>query len=170
MKLKHKILIIATLITSTFFICGTEINTLQDKECTKENVYLAIKQLGIQHADIVFAQIMLESANLKSRLTITNNNFLGMRQAKKRETTAIRSKNGYAEYINWYTCICDYLLYQQNILKNKEVTKSQYLAIISKKYSESRDYKTRLNRVMRENKLFVKQQDSLYNSLTNNQY
>jgi len=168
MKLKYKILIVATLITSTFFICGTEINTLKDKECTKENVYLAIKQLGIKHADIVFAQIMLESSNLKSKLTKTNNNFFGMKQANKRETTSIGSLHGYAMYDNWYSCVVDYLLYQQNILKNKTVTKTQYLAIISKKYSECSTYKQRIKRVIKENKIFLRQQDSLYHTLACN--
>ena len=36
MKLKYKILIVATLITSTFFICGTKINTLKIKNILKK--------------------------------------------------------------------------------------------------------------------------------------
>ena len=162
MKLKHRILIATTLIISTFFIYGTNINPLKNEECSRENVYMAIKQLNIEHADVVFAQIILESSNLKSKLAKTNNNFLGMKQAKKRETTAIGSKNGYARYSNWYDCINDYLLYQQNILKNKKITKTQYITLIGKKYSETKDYKKRLSRVMKENKLFIRQQDSLY--------
>lgn len=162
MKLKHRILIIITLITSIFFIYGTNVNPLKNKECNRENIYLAIKQLNIKYADVVFAQIILESSNLKSKLAKTNNNFIGMKRAKKRETTAIDSKNGYAKYNNWYDCINDYLLYQQNILKNNKITKSQYITLIGKKYSETRDYKRRLSRVMKENKLFIKYQDSLY--------
>ena len=150
-----------------FFIQGTpdRLSDIKTSECTPENVYIAIKQLGIKHPDVVFAQFLLESNNLSSKLVTSNNNLMGMRLAKKRETTAIESKSGYASYASWYSCVADYLFYQINITKNKNLTKNQYINLIGRLYSQTSDYKSRIVRVLKENKSFIKTQDSLF--LTN---
>jgi len=166
--MKKSLVLVILIAFCGLFLCFTDSNIEKSKELNKENLYQAIKEMNIIHPDIVFAQIMLESSNLKSKLTKTNNNFFGMKQANKRETTSIGSLHGYAMYDNWYSCVVDYLLYQQNILKNKTVTKTQYLAIISKKYSECSTYKQRIKRVIKENKIFLRQQDSLYHTLACN--
>ena len=160
--MKKLLLILLVIVVGFSFFCGTEFEKpLRERECTKENVYLALKQLNIKFVDIAFAQIMLESGNLKSKLSITNNNIIGMRYPRKRETTSLGSKNGYAKYLTWFDCIIDYMLYQKNVINGKDITRPQYLALLNKKYSESTDYKNRLIRIIKENKFFIKQQDSL---------
>jgi Mannosyl-glycoprotein endo-beta-N-acetylglucosaminidase len=161
MKKKLFMVLLAVLVSFSF-ICGTSDNSLYTKSCNPQNVYFAIKQLGIKHPDIVFAQILLESDNLNSKLVMSNNNLMGMRLPKKRETTAIQAKCGYAMYASWYSCVADYLLYQLHITKNKDLNRTQYLNLIGRLYSETSDYKSRIRRVLKENKYFIKTQDSLY--------
>ena len=166
--MKKLILILIVILVGFSFICGTTDNSLATKECTPQNVYLAIKQLGIKHPDVVFAQILLESNNLTSKLVSSNNNLMGMRLPKRRETTAIESRFGYAFYTSWYACVSDYLLYQLNVMGNRVMTKTQYLNLIGRKYAEVKDYKSRIKRVMNENKEFIKTQDSLFADQNNN--
>jgi uncharacterized FlgJ-related protein len=160
--MKKTLLLLTVLLASVLFICNSTLESVKNMQCTKENVYMEIKRSGIEHADVVFAQIMLESANLKSALTKTNNNFLGMKLPQKRQTTAIGEFKGYAKYIGWQDCVKDYLLYQNHVTKNKKMTRNQYLAFIGKKYSECGTYKKRILRVIKTNRDFIKTQDSLY--------
>lgn len=160
--MKKAIILMTFAVICNIFICYTDQESIKDKICTKENVYIEIKKAGILHADIVFAQIMLESANLKSKLTKTNNNFLGMKFPNKRQTTAIGEIHGYAKYFGWQDCIQDYLLYQNYVLRNKKMSRNQYLAFIGKKYSECGTYKKRILHVIKSNTQFMRTQDSLY--------
>ena len=160
--MKKIILIMSMMIFGGLFMCYTNINPLSNKECTKENVYAALKELKVTYPDVVFAQIMLESGNLKSQLSRTHNNFLGMKMPKKRATTAITSKGGYAVYRDWYSCLEDYFLYQKSILDKKDMTKKQYISFIGKKYSQCSTYKQRVLRVIKENRNVIQSQDSLY--------
>jgi len=160
--MKKITLILLVIIMSGIFLCFSNTENEKTKQFTKENVYQSIKRTGIEFADIVFAQIILESGELKSKLTKTNNNFLGMKMPEKRETIAVGEFHGYAQYAGWEDCIQDYLLYQNYIFRKKKMTRSQYLAFIGKKYSECGAYKNRILRVIKENRTFIKTQDSLY--------
>lgn len=160
--MKKIILTLLACIAGAGFLCYTNTETVQDKRCTKENVYQALKREGVQFVDIAFAQIMLESGELKSRITRTNNNFLGMKMPAKRETTAIAEINGYAFYPGWEACIKDYVLFQRYVIKGKHMTRGQYLAFIGKRYSECSTYKKRVLRVIKENREFMRTQDSVY--------
>lgn len=160
--MKKIVLLLIIMVLNGAFLCYTDSESIKDKQCTKENVYMAIKKSGILHPDVVFAQIMLESANLKSKLTKTNNNFLGMRFPNKRQTTAIGEFHGYAKYFGWEDCVQDYLLYQNYVLRNKKMNRNQYLTFIGKKYSECGTYKKRILRLIKDNSAFIRTQDSLY--------
>jgi uncharacterized FlgJ-related protein len=160
--MKKIILLIILTIISGAFMCFSNTKAEESKQCTKENVYQSIKKSGIEFTDIVFAQIILESGELKSKLTRCNNNFLGMKMPEKRETTAIGKSHGYALYAGWEDCVQDYLLYQNYTFRKKKMTRNQYLSFIGKSYSECGTYKNRILRVIKENREFIKMQDSLY--------
>lgn len=160
--MKKALILMAFAAVCSVFMCYTNEDSIKDKLCTKENVYMEIKRTGIQHADIVFAQIMLESANLKSKLTKTNNNFLGMKLPSKRPTTAVGEFHGYAKYFGWQDCVQDYLLYQNHVIGNKKMSRNQYLSYIGKKYSECGTYKKRILRVIKQNREFLRVQDSVF--------
>ena len=128
----------------------TSINWTTDEEelrcaqCTKDTVQAALKSLDVKYADVVYAQIMLESGDLKSKLVLMNNNLLGMRHPKKRQTTSTKSTHGYATYTDWYACLEDYVLYQQNVLKSKNLSKKQYIAYLARTYAKDPQYKVKL--------------------------
>lgn len=165
--MKKLILILGIIFIGLFFVRGKRDESFVQKELNQKNLYFAIRQLGIKHADIVFAQIILESDNLSSKLVEKNNNLLGMRLPKKRNTTASNSKGGYAVYDNWYASVVDYHLFQKffydNFHKkypNKELTDAQYLNKISKNYAEASDYSIRVKRVLKENFQLIKEMKS----------
>jgi len=160
--MKKVLLLILITIASGAFLCFYNTDNEKSKQCTKENVYLELKRSGVAYVDVVFAQILLESAELKSHITRSNNNFLGMKMPTKRPTTAAGQLNGYALYPGWEACIQDYLLYQKSILEKKPLTRSQYMAFIGKRYSECGTYKKRILRVIKENREFMRSQDSVY--------
>ncbi len=122
---------------------------------SKENLVRVLNDLEVQHVDIVFAQALLESAEFKSNVFKTRNNLFGMKVPGKRPTVASNvGKKGYAHYDNWVQSVEDYRLYQNYVTKNKDLSRSQYLSIIAKSYSQTSDYVTRLNRVIKQNKKY----------------
>lgn len=122
----------------------TEEEELRCLQCSKDTVTQALKQLDIKYSDVVLAQVMLESGNLSSKLTRLNNNLLGMRHPKKRETTSLGSNKGYAYYTDWYSCLEDYYLYQKAVLSKKNLTKHQYINYLAKTYAKDPQYKAKL--------------------------
>lgn len=159
--------IVAIIILSGLFICGTEVReTYRDKECTRENVYQAIRDCGIDNPHVVFAQMSIESGNFGSKLTVSNNNIAGMRMPNKRQTTAVGEKKGYAFYIDWFSSVSDYLLYQKMLTKEKKFTDKQYIAKMSKRYAEDPGYKLKITKKMKDPEMvsFYKVQDSIYQS------
>lgn len=121
---------------------------------TKENLLNVMRDMDIRHIDIVFAQAMLESGALKSKMCREKNNLFGMKVATRRETTAT-NKKGYASYSHWIESVKDYKLYQDYVTKKKDCSRSEYLFIIAKGYSETPDYVARLNNVIKKNKFIL---------------
>jgi uncharacterized FlgJ-related protein len=126
----------------------------ESQELTKANLVNYMKEMNIRHIDIAFAQAMLESGALKSKMCREKNNLFGMKVAMRRQTTAI-NKKGYAAYTHWTESVKDYKLYQDYVTKNRDCTRSEYLYIIAKRYSETPDYVSRLKRVIETNKLIL---------------
>ena len=147
-----KILILVSLsVASVLFVRGvTEEQDLRKTECNKVTVYQALKNLNVKYIDVVYAQVMLESGELSSKIFRLNNNMLGMRQPKVRETTSIGNTNGYATYCDWYSCLEDYALYQKDVIEDRQMTKKQYIAYLSKHYAQDPQYKTKIMRKMRD--------------------
>lgn len=146
-------------------MCGTPVEVqLKDRACTSENVYMAIREIGIKFPDLVFTQTMLESANLKSRISIQNNNIFGMRLAKKRPTTAIGESGGYAVYADWYSCVLDYYEYQKFVIHEKAISEAKYLGILGKRYAENKHYVAVLKKNKKGFAPILATYDSVYNS------
>ena len=112
--------------------------------------------------------MMLESAELNSKLAKTNHNFFGMRLAKRRPTTAIGERGGYAIYASWYDCVLDYAMYQEYMLKERVLTKTKYLVFLGHHYAEDKAYIAKIKRNMKTNKGLVYSCDSMYSELTKN--
>jgi len=149
--MKKIIIVVALAVASVLFVRGvTEEQDLRKTECNKITVYQALKNLNVKYIDVVYAQVMLESGELSSKIFRLNNNMLGMRQPKVRETTSIGKTHGYATYCDWYSCLEDYALYQQNVIEDRQMTKKQYIAYLSKHYAQDPQYKTKIMRKMKE--------------------
>lgn len=91
-------------------------------------------EVGVHNVDVAIKQILYHTDNLTC---ITDNNLFGMKYPKKRETTAISSKNGYAQYNSWQASVLDYKFWQ-SCFKVAEMQPSEYVQrIIDIGYVES---------------------------------
>lgn len=110
---------------------------------TDKMLAFAIRDMEIQYPELVYRQVILESGNLKSKLTTRQNNLFGMKMPRKRFTFASdKGKYNYAKYESWAHSVADYKIYQgDNIIKNYESF------LTKRKYSETKDYIKRLHRI-----------------------
>lgn len=118
---------------------------------TDETALCFMQQIGIEHPHIVLAQMKLESANYTSKLALENNNYFGMKQPRKRATTSIGEKNGYASYKSWVHSVLDYALWQKEYAKG--LTENQYLDSLDS-YAEDKSYTLKIKKLTKnlENK------------------
>lgn len=118
---------------------------------TDETALCFMQQIGIEHPHIVLAQMKLESANYTSKLALENNNYFGMKQPRKRATTSIGEKNGYASYKSWVHSVLDYALWQKEYAR--KLTENQYLDSLGS-YAEDKSYTLKIKKLSKnlENK------------------
>lgn len=132
--------------------------SIQKTQVTKYSLYQEILSQNIEFPDIVYAQAILESGNMTSKIFNSNNNLFGMRKPVKRETVAKKTTlYGYAVYESWKESVTDYSLYQKYYFNkhNNFRSRTQYLEYIDKTYSESKVYVKSLKRVMNEHKNII---------------
>ena len=106
-----------------------------------------IQQINLQNADIVYAQILLETGYLTSSLYFTNNNLFGMKVAKQRPTSNINPK-GYAKYNTWQESVLDYALWQTKYAHN--LSQTEYLQFLAKYYAEDKEYINKLKSLIQK--------------------
>jgi uncharacterized FlgJ-related protein len=138
-------LLFALLLLAMYLLVGSiENNWLVNKELPIEDqVRDYIDHCGIQHADIVYKQALLETGHFRSRIFTEQNNLFGMKLARNRPTTAIgSSKNGSAIYVSWEHSVIDYLLFQQKYYKQ-----GNYYKFLGRIYAEDSLYTTKLRYV-----------------------
>lgn len=111
---------------------------------TDETVLCFMQQIGIEHPHIVLAQMKLESANYTSKLALENNNYFGMKQPRKRATTSIGEKNGYASYKSWVHSVLDYALWQKEYARS--LTEVEYLDSLTT-YAEDSSYRSKVQQI-----------------------
>ena len=131
--------------------------TVNEVPLTLETLHQELIDQEVLCPDHVFAQIRLESGNLKSFLLKRTNNMLGMRYPGVRQTTAcgmyipaqdtviigtrdelrkyMKTEN-YAVYSNWKDAVADYKLWQESNFNVEE----RYLTFLGKVYAEDADY------------------------------
>jgi uncharacterized FlgJ-related protein len=98
-------------------------------------------------------QAILETGHFKSNNCKEANNLFGMMMPNVRETVAIeKNKRGFAVYETWIHSVQDYALYQAHMMRNRKMTRSQYLSFIDRKYSESRGYAKKLKMIIQRHK------------------
>ena len=145
-------LILSILLFTSIRVCSQQ-KQVQENKISKTELYEQIIKFGIKFPDIVFAQAMIESGELTSKLFRTANNMFGMKFPSVRETTAKGKTNGgYSKYEDWNFGVYDYFLWQDHMLRNRTgITKSQYLSLLGKVYAKDPNYVGKLKRKVSEN-------------------
>jgi flagellum-specific peptidoglycan hydrolase FlgJ len=108
--------------------------------------------LNVKFPHIVMAQSMLETGHWRSNIFLENHNLFGMKQARRRITTAEGTSRNHAYYNHWRESVYDYAFYQCRYLGtiNSEDAYFQYL---DASYAEAEDYVPSLKRVIEKEKL-----------------
>lgn len=130
-------------------------NTEQiDSLSLQDSVKQFIKQMNLNHPDIVYAQAVLESGNFTSNLFINNHNIFGMKEPLVRNTVALGTRNNYAYYKNWQHSIIDYALYQSTYLVGgrhyRSLSRQSYLEFLARNYASDSNYISKLTKIINE--------------------
>lgn len=114
------------------------LDSLAKHDINDDVALLLMKEMQVQHPDIVLAQMKLESGHYQSKLAKENNNYFGMKHPRQRATVSLGEKNGYANYRNWCYSILDYALWQKRYAYN--LSEDEYLEKCGKNYAEDKKY------------------------------
>lgn len=153
-----KYVLLLCVIAASAYPAGPDIKALQtvitsyeDSKLTAEALAYAIKDMKIQHPELVYRQAILESGNLKSRLVKNQNNLFGMKMPRQRFTFAAgKGRRNYAKYESWAHSVADYKVYQgDNTIENYGAF------LVKRKYSETKDYIKRLMKVKVSKEILV---------------
>lgn len=85
-----------------------------------------------------------ESSHMKSNLVKTNNNVAGMKYPRKRNTTSIGVKNGFANYESISDSIDDLHFYFKKYIVSKNLSRVEAAKYLEKNYAMSTGYANRL--------------------------
>lgn len=119
---------------------------MSNDQFSEEALLSFMKQLKIKYPETVLAQARLETGNFTSDIFKENHNLFGMKVAGKRPTSAIGTHRGHAQYRNWKDSVLDYALFQSFIIaKLPKNNNEEYRNYISKFYSETSDYLSRID-------------------------
>lgn len=114
----------------------------EEQEFSEEWLKTTLKELKVEHIDIVVAQSKLETSNYKSNVFKLNKNPFGMKVSQTRVTTNKGEQFGHAFYKTYYDAVLDYGIWQQAYARN--LSKEQYLQLLSEIYAEDSNYKNKL--------------------------
>jgi uncharacterized FlgJ-related protein len=127
----------------------TEITLKQDDN--QKKLFDRIDELPFEYPDIVKAQMVLETANFKSKVFKFNNNAFGMKLARQRITTAIDDNLNHAVYKSVEESIIDRLLYETKYMS--KLSREDYFNFLDKLYAEGDNYSKTLKNIILKNKL-----------------
>ena len=154
--------VVCTLYGLGYKIDKTKIDSLTEEEkliiigdyneFSEEKLIQKIKELNFRYPYIVLAQAKLETGYFTSTNFIQANNMFGMKQAKARANTALRTERGHAYYDTWIESLYDYALYH-NAYLNKLRTESQYYSYLSQNYAEDPFYVSKLKKIIEKESL-----------------
>jgi len=105
-----------------------------------------LQSLNFRHADIVYAQSVLETGSFTSTIFKENNNLFGMKAAALRTTTHKGLNRGHAIYDSWYDSVLDYAMYQSKYLSRLD--RNAYFAYLAQNYAEDPNYVTQLKAII----------------------
>lgn len=119
---------------------------------TEEKLITEIKRRNFKFPHIVYAQAILESDRFTSNIFIHNHNLFGMKEARVRLNTAIKTERGHAYYANWRESLEDYGYYYSTYL-SKIRTEDEYFDYLSQNYAEATNYVKSVRSIIKNNEL-----------------
>lgn len=146
-----KKMLIVILLTFVFLQCIApgyrQLYILKTKEeclqLTWSNIDWWLNYYQVESISIVKAQIWLETGNLTSKYCKENNNLIGMKLAKRRQTTALGELDGMSYYSSWVCSLEDYKLWQTYFYKGG----NYYDFLYMRGYAEDPYYNFKLRRI-----------------------
>lgn len=130
----------------------TDTLTIHGQPFSEEALIELMKDCNMKYPYIVLAQAKLESGNFTSKVFRQNHNFLGMRKAKQRMTTARGEKNTYAYFRDWEDCVYDLCLWQ-SVMTCGINTEDEYFDKLSERYAEDTSYVAKLKNIIKKENL-----------------
>lgn len=124
----------------------------EDDTFSEQKLIEMMGDLNIKYPWIPLAQSMVETGHFKSDIFIENHNLFGMKQARRRVTTAEGTSRGHAYYSTWRESVYDYAFYQSRYL-GKISDEKDYYQYISASYAEDSSYIIKLKQVIHKYKL-----------------
>lgn len=122
-----------------------------DLETFQDSVYWKIIDLNIEHPDIAYAQVLLETGHFSSEVFNQNNNLFGMKYPGSRKTKAIGTNLNHAVFDTWEDSIEDYKIWQQKYASGK--SRKEYFAYLNECYSANDEYSSLLKDIIKSQNL-----------------
>jgi hypothetical protein len=113
---------------------------------SKEKFAAMLSELKVEFPHIVYAQSLLETGGWKSKVFVENHNLFGMKEAKRRITTAGGTQYKHAFYNHWRESVYDYAFYQCRYL-NTIKTEDQYFKYLAETYAEDSLYVEKVKKI-----------------------
>lgn len=114
--------------------------------------YEFIKEMNAWYPQIVYAQLILESASGQSQLAQNANNLFGMKVVEQRPTTQLKDTdyNNYGKYANWQHSIIDRLLWDNFVFRGSKPTYNEYINVLRARYAEDTNYIDKLMTIIKQ--------------------
>lgn len=125
----------------------------EEKEFNEENLKEEIKRLNFKFPDIIYQQAIVEGASKTGKrwnnpIFLEGNNFLGLKRAYSRPSTAINwNEHNYCIYNNWRDCLLDMSLFQAQNCRKIHTEEEYYQFLQDLGYSINPNYNDLLKKV-----------------------
>jgi len=111
-----------------------------------------LKDLNVKYPYIVLAQSIVETGHWNSHIFYENHNLFGMKEARRRITTAEGTARNHAYYNHWRESVYDYAFYQCRYLGRIE-SEAAYFEYLAASYAEAPNYVSSLKATIKNEKL-----------------
>ena len=119
---------------------------------SRERLVEMLKDLNVKYPHIIMAQSIIETGHWSSDIFIENHNLFGMKQARRRITTAEGTSRNHAYYNHWRESVYDYAFYQCRYL-SKIDSEEGYYTYLGSSYAEAPNYVNIIKGVVKKEKL-----------------
>jgi hypothetical protein len=123
------------------------INDMEKDRMSPKRIYEYMKEIGVKHPEIVWAQVAVETG-FKSDILFESHNLFGMKKAVCRPSVQTGESRGHAAYHNWKMSVVDYAMWQASTGAWKVKTREGYLDFLNGRYAEDPGYIAKLRGIL----------------------